>query len=101
MYYNLIYNVDTEANRQDEREQTMLTIGDVKREKAIAEIMQWDYDATGDLAPWDYDSGFLFGSAQKDIEAFVIETGWKGAAKDRPQEFSDSFLAWYHSHIDE
>lgn len=76
----------------------MFTKADVKREIALDSIMQWDYEATGDFAPWDYDdTAAKCGTAREDIEAFVIETGRTGAAKDTPKAFNDAFLGWFLS----
>ena len=73
-------------------------MNDIEREKALEEIMQWDYEATGDLAPWDYDDeAAKTGSAKEDMEAFVVETGWRGSAKDNPKGFESAFAEWHRS----
>ena len=72
------------------------TIASQMQESALDNIMQWDYEATGDFAPWDYDDeAAKYANSREDVTAFVIETGWKGAAKDNAQAFDAAFQAWH------
>ncbi|MBK8772872.1 MAG: hypothetical protein IPM06_20915 [Rhizobiales bacterium] len=78
----------------------MLHQNDVLMEVAIDRILQWDYKATGDLAPWDYDAGLTGATGREDAVAFVVEYDWKAPAKDDPKGFEIAFDAWRNDVIE-
>ena len=74
---------------------TTVHTNDIEMEKAMKRIMVWDYEATGDLAPWDYDENTITGSGKADVQAFIVETGWNVPAQADPQGFNAAFIDWY------
>lgn len=64
-------------------------------------ILTWDYETTGDLAPWDYDQGILGGMGIDDARAFVRTFDWTTPVADDPKGFETAFAVWQKISIEE